>query len=65
MKEEMTQEHIINRISWLERHKIDPYDVVGDHDEFRFTVSQIEEQNKRIDKEVKRLSGLLKVENKD
>lgn len=56
---DMTTQHIVNRIAWLRRHQVDPWDVVGDHDEFAFTVFQIEEQNERINDEIVKLEAEL------
>lgn len=55
----MTCDHIINRIAWAKRQMVDPYNVIGDHYEFSFTATQIEEQNKKIEKHIKELEKEL------
>ena len=52
---DMTPDHRANAIAMLERQIIDPQDVVGDHDEYRWTISQILDQNERIEKRIKEL----------
>ena len=61
----MTTQHIENRIKWLERQKVDPWDIVGDHDEFNFTTYQIDEHNDRIEKEIEDLQSQLKAKKEE
>ena len=56
----MTTQHIINRIEWAKRQLVDPYNVVGDHEEFKFTIAHIEEYNEIIEKHIKKLEKELK-----
>lgn len=55
----MSNIHIKNCIRLLEKSKVDPYNVVGDHDEFAFTVYQIEEDNRKITQTIERMNQEL------
>ena len=55
----MTTQHLINRINWLKRQKVDPWEVVGENDHFSYTMIQIEEHNEELDEEVEKLKNEL------
>ena len=58
---DMTTQHIINRIAWLKRQKVDSWAVYGDRPEFdgSLMAHDINDWNDRIDKEVVKLEKEL------
>lgn len=54
--QEMKSEHIINRIKWLEKQKVDEYDIHGYDEKYMaisvFTTSCALEFNKKIDRQI-------------
>lgn len=61
---DMTTEHLKNRINWLDRHKIDEWDIHGYDDKYEsqcgYTVFLAQDFNEKIDKEIDLLEKELK-----
>lgn len=58
---EMTTQHIVNRIAWLKRQQVDPWDVMGDYYKGSYSRACIQDDYDRIEKEVEALEQELVV----